>query len=96
MTDGTRVRAEAVGEHEGHQHRDEQRDLTNSPLQSVELTVALLKTRHPESQAQLERLERQLARLRQLSVVLSQYEPQRWAPGDGSFDPLEVLQSPEK
>jgi hypothetical protein len=72
------------------------RDLTNSPLQSVELTVALLKTRHPESQAQLERLERQLARLRQLSVVLSQYEPQRWAPEDGSFDPLEVLQSPEK
>jgi hypothetical protein len=67
------------------------RDLTNSPLQSVEATVGLLMARHPESRVPLERIARQLERLQGLSVVLSRYEPREWTPGDGSFDPLAVL-----
>jgi PAS domain S-box-containing protein len=68
------------------------RDLANSPLQAIEATVTLLKTRHPEEQMRIERIERSLDRLRKLGVVLAKYEPQVWSVADQSFDPLEVLQ----
>jgi PAS domain S-box-containing protein len=71
------------------------RDLANSPLQALESTLAVLRIKHPHSAVQLERIERQIDRLRKLSTVLSLYEPQSWTSGDESFDPLEVLQQPD-
>jgi len=71
------------------------RDLANSPLQSIEATLAVLRIRHPDSGAQWDRLERQIDRLRKLSTVLSRYEPETWTVTDRSFDPLEVLQQLE-
>jgi PAS domain S-box-containing protein len=71
------------------------RDLANSPVQSLETTLAVLRLKHPDTEPQLERIERQIDRLRKLSTVLSQYEPQSWSTADESFDPLEVLQQAE-
>jgi PAS domain S-box-containing protein len=71
------------------------RDLANSPLQSIETTLAVLRIRHPESLEQLDRIERQFDRLRTLSTVLSRYEPHTWTADARSFDPLEVLQQLE-
>jgi len=71
------------------------RDLANSPLQSIEATLTLLRHKHPESQAQLVRIERQLDRLRKLTIVLSRYHPRSSAADERSFDALEVLQRVE-
>jgi PAS domain S-box-containing protein len=71
------------------------RDLTNSPVQAIEATVSVLQARHADSTPQLERISRQLDRLRKLSTVLLHYEPQMWKPEDESFDPLKVLQDLE-
>jgi hypothetical protein len=69
------------------------RDLSNTPLQTLELATALLRLRHPESAALLDQTDRSLARLEQLDGVLSRYEAQtEWAPGDTSFDPLALLE----
>jgi len=71
------------------------RDLANSPLQALESTLAVLRIKHPQSAVQLERIERQIDRLRKLSTVLARYEPRSWNSGDESFDALEVLQQPD-
>jgi PAS domain S-box-containing protein len=71
------------------------RDLANSPLQAFEATLGVLRMKHPESKQQIDRLARQLDRLRKLTTVLAQYEPRAWTERDQSFDPLEVLQDLE-
>lgn len=73
------------------------RDLANSPLQSIAATLTLLHRKHPESRAQLVRIERQLDRLRKLTIVLSRYHSRTGtsAAEERSFDALEVLQREE-
>lgn len=68
------------------------RDLSSSPLQSIETTVGLLRCTYPASKRQFDRIGRQLDRLRVLNVALSRYEPKVWRPDDCSVDPLEVLE----
>ena len=46
------------------------RDQVNTPLQSLELSIALLKKRHPEEQHALERMDRSLRKLVELSADL--------------------------
>jgi hypothetical protein len=68
------------------------RDLTNTPVQTIELTIAALAVQHPEAAGSFERVGRALIRLRRLNQVLSEYESDvNWAGGGESFDPLEVL-----
>jgi len=73
------------------------RDLANSPLQAIEATLALLRRKHPESQAQILRIDRQMDRLRKLTTVLSRYHPRTRTPAtdERSFNALEVLQREE-
>lgn len=46
------------------------RDQVNTPLQSLELSIALLKKRHPEEQPALEKMDRSLRKLVELSQDL--------------------------
>jgi hypothetical protein len=50
------------------------RDLANTPLQTVELSVAMLRRQAPHLGSIIDRIERALDRLRLLSTTLSQYE----------------------
>jgi hypothetical protein len=69
------------------------RDLSNTPLQTLRLSAALLRLRHPEEAARLDQMNRALDRLEQLERTFSKYEAQtEWQPGDESFDPLAVLE----
>ncbi len=58
------------------------RDLSNTPLQTLGLSAALLRLRYPESATLLDQMDRALARLEQLDRVCSRYETQnRVGPG---------------
>jgi hypothetical protein len=50
------------------------RDLANSPRQTLELNVALLRTRFPETAPLADRLERALERLSEVDRMLTAYE----------------------
>jgi hypothetical protein len=68
------------------------RDLANSPLQSIELVRAALRKAHPESKELLERLRRNLARLRDLGEMLSHTEHQVvWTSKEEAFDAAQVI-----
>lgn len=68
------------------------RDLSNTPLQTLELGVSLLRTRAPELAPDIARLERALGRLHQLNGVLARYESDlTWAPGDDALDSEAVI-----
>jgi hypothetical protein len=72
------------------------RDLSNTPLQTLELGVSLLRAKAPEMAPELERLERALGRLHQLNGVLARYESDlTWAPGDDSLDSEAVIRRAE-
>jgi hypothetical protein len=63
------------------------RDFANTPLQTIELATALLRTRCPDSLRELEIVERALGRLRVLDELLSRYDRDaRWRTDDESFD----------
>jgi hypothetical protein len=67
-------------------------DLSNTPLQTLELTNALL-ARGGASPALIARMQRALARLRDLNRVMAHYSPPRAAwPGPESFDSRAVIQ----
>ena len=69
------------------------RDLANSPMQAIELDVAILRAGHADRDWLATSMERALARLRELNAVLASYEADvSWRPGDVAFDPLELLQ----
>jgi hypothetical protein len=69
------------------------RDFSNTPLQTMYLTTALLRERHGDEAELLARLERSLARLRELNEIMSRYESQvGWQDGDASMDASDVLQ----
>jgi hypothetical protein len=69
------------------------RDFSNTPLQTLYLTTALLRYRHRNDSELLERMDRSLARLRELNDIMSRYETQvGWKDGDESLDAAAVLQ----
>jgi hypothetical protein len=69
------------------------RDFSNTPLQTLYLTTALLRARHERESELLERMERSLARLRELNEIMSRYESQvGWEDGDESLDAAATLQ----
>jgi hypothetical protein len=71
------------------------RDLANTPLQTIALTAASLRARHPDLAPQLARLERALQRLDELNRALAAHERMaQWPVGSESFDPLSVLRGP--
>ncbi len=67
------------------------RDLGNTPLQTLRVDAAILRGQSVDSKV-LARIDRALDRLCELNRALARWESSaRWAPGDESFDPLEVL-----
>ncbi|MDX2087317.1 MAG: hypothetical protein SFX73_05685 [Kofleriaceae bacterium] len=72
------------------------RDLSNTPLQTLELGVSLLRARAPDLTPELDRLDRSLEQLRQLNGVLARYESDlRWSPGDDALDSEAVVRRAE-
>jgi hypothetical protein len=68
------------------------RDLTNTPLQAIELTSKLLATNMLEAKDASLHLETSLVRLRELSKLLSQCEPYLdWTKATESFDAISNL-----
>jgi hypothetical protein len=68
------------------------RDLTNTPVQTIELTSAVLRMHHPDLKPQLDRLDRALAQLHQLNELLEGVQSSaRWSPALESFDAREHL-----
>jgi hypothetical protein len=72
------------------------RDISNSPLQTIEHTLALLPTKCADASRELGRLRRSLDRLRELSSVLESYTPRGWKESYTSFDPFQVLKDVEE
>lgn len=73
------------------------RDATNTPLQTLELSLALLKRRHPESTPTAETMERAVQRLRSLTQRLGSVDPLVvWREGDESFDADTLLRHLEE
>jgi hypothetical protein len=68
------------------------RDLSNTPLQTLRIAVGLLRRRHPEEAAQIDRMDRALDRLAALDGAFSRYEAETPFPPSASFDPLAVLE----
>jgi hypothetical protein len=67
------------------------RDLANTPLQTLVVNAALLRER-PGAPEPTARMNRAFDQLRELNRVLARLESSAaWAPGDESFDALEVL-----
>jgi hypothetical protein len=69
------------------------RDLTNTPLQQIEITAALLETKKLSAPEGALQLRRSLARLKELSSILTTYESEvdRMALGN-SFDAAKTIQ----
>jgi hypothetical protein len=68
------------------------RDFYNTPLQTLELTIAIFKVRHPEERALVARMERATDRLAELNRIASSYEPSVCGIHRVSLDAAEVLQ----
>lgn len=50
------------------------RDLVNTPFQTIDLSVQLLRKRHPEDEALLQKIENSLNTLRKVDAALAKYE----------------------
>ncbi|HEX8824713.1 MAG TPA: hypothetical protein VF794_32635 [Archangium sp.] len=73
------------------------RDATNTPLQTLELSLAVLKRRHPECTPTAEAMERAVRRLRSLAQRLGSVDPLVvWREGDESFDADAMLRHLEE
>ncbi|WP_257451192.1 hypothetical protein [Archangium lipolyticum] len=73
------------------------RDATNTPLQTLELSIALLKRRNPECASTTDTMERAVQRLRSLAQRLGIADPLVvWREGDESFDAETVLRHLEE
>ncbi|PTL83516.1 hypothetical protein DAT35_14605 [Vitiosangium sp. GDMCC 1.1324] len=69
------------------------RDATNTPLQTLELSLALLRKRHPECAPTVATMERSVERLRAFAQRLGIADPLVvWREGDESFDAESMLQ----
>jgi hypothetical protein len=73
-------------------------DLCNTPLQTIELAAALLRRAHPGLDTELGRVDRALARLRELNAILLEYRSEAedaWSRDDEAFDARERLRQPQ-
>jgi hypothetical protein len=72
-------------------------DLANTPLQTIELTVAVLRQQRPELTPALDRLDRAAERLHELNRILAGHESAvNWSRKDESFDARERLGGPAR
>jgi hypothetical protein len=70
------------------------RDLVNTPLQTLEVSLSLLGDRCPNAQDLAATMQRSVARLREMNEILSVKAAEiKWRVGDESFDPTEVLRT---
>jgi hypothetical protein len=70
------------------------RDLANTPLQTLEVSLALLSSTYPVAQELTGRMSRSLRRMRELNQILStQRSELGWDSMGESFDPVEILSS---
>jgi hypothetical protein len=68
------------------------RDLTNTPVQTIGLTMVLIRKHFPEAENLLDPADRALTRLEELNRVLSVEETRLgWQPGEESFDSFQIL-----
>jgi hypothetical protein len=68
------------------------RDLTNTPIQTIELTSALLRRKRADLVGELDRIDRALSRLREMNQLLAGLESsERWPRTLESFDAREHL-----
>ena len=87
-----RVRAEAASLQRLAQSFLAVRDLTNTPLQTLQLSVETIGRHHPELAAEVARMKRSLARLAELERLLASHEAEiDWEHIGASFDPVRVL-----
>ena len=63
------------------------RDYTNTPIQTIAFTTELLRAEHHDLKPIVERLDRAVEKLTELSVALTRYEnTHNWSPGDESLE----------
>jgi hypothetical protein len=66
------------------------RDLSNTPLQTLDVNITLLRDQAPQAALLTERMARAIARLNEMSRLLASQQEQI-TPGDESLDSLEIL-----
>jgi hypothetical protein len=72
------------------------RDLANTPIQTIELTSAILRTRRPDLAPELDRIDRALSRLHDLNALLADLDASdRRSRALESFDARAHLQGPQ-
>jgi uncharacterized protein (DUF1778 family) len=82
-----RVHAEAAAAEQQARTFLRLRDYANTPIQTIAFTTELIRLRSPDLGPLLERLERAVERLKELSRALTRYEATHdWSPGEESFD----------
>jgi hypothetical protein len=65
------------------------RDYTNTPIQTIVFTIELLRAKHHDLKPALDRLERAVKKLTELSRALTRYEKaHNWSPGEESLDAM--------
>jgi hypothetical protein len=69
------------------------RDSINTPLQTLQVALHLLSTKHPEAHDLTDKMQRSVERLNDLASVLEvEAKAIEWLPKDEAFDALVVLQ----
>ena len=65
------------------------RDYTNTPIQTIVFTTELLRAKHHDLKPTLDRLDRAVNKLTELSRALTRYEEaHRWTPGEESLSAM--------
>lgn len=68
------------------------RDYTNTPIQTIAFTIGLLRAKQGDQKPLLDRLERAVQKLTELSDALTRYEnAHNWGPGEESLEPSAAL-----
>jgi hypothetical protein len=68
------------------------RDYTNTPIQTIAFTTGLLRAKQGDLKPLLDRLERAVQKLTELSDALTRYEKaHNWGPGEESLEPAAAL-----
>ena len=82
-----RVQAEAIAAGQLARTFLRVRNYTNTPIQTIAFTTELLRAKNHDLKPTLDRLERAVDKLTELSHVLSSYEnAHKWSPGDESLE----------
>jgi hypothetical protein len=82
-----RMQAEAAAAEQLARTFVRMRDYTNTPIQTIAFTTELLRAKNHDLKPILDRLERAVDKLTELSHALTSYEnAHKWSPGDESLD----------